>query len=78
MITSLLIRFPGSNARNDGGLSPSAAPKSAATQALLIGRSEYPKEGYIRAANEEHDDDDYNQLHDRKLFSKSSKFARYS
>ena len=74
---SFWFQILGSHGRNDGGLSPSAAPKSAANQALLIGRNDYPKDGYIRAANEEHDDDDENQLHDRKLFSKSSKFVRY-
>ena len=65
----------GVNGRNNGGLSPAMMPKSSATQALLLGRGEYPQEGYGRIEIE--DDDDENQSAGKKLFVKPNNFSRY-
>ena len=52
-------------------------PKSSATQALLLGRGEYPQEGYGRNEAEEHDDEEENLAVGKKLFVKPNNYSRY-
>ena len=52
-------------------------PKSPATQALLLGRGEYPQEGFGRNDVEENDDEEENLEVGKKLFVKPINYSRY-
>ena len=65
------------NGGNNGGLSPAMIPKSPATQALLLGRGEYPQEGFGRNDAEDNDDEEENLAVGKKLFVKPINYSRY-
>ena len=52
-------------------------PKSAATQALLLGRNQYQEEGYGRNDADENDDEEENLTVGKKLFVKPINYSRY-